>query len=83
VAEREEISRGVALGEPATVIAGRLCRSTATSFNAATSSSLCPEPRCSIRREPRREDHTTWTALAPEDVRTVRTYATAAGYEHG
>src|SRR6185312_7089472 len=57
-------------------------RSAATVFNAATSSSLRAEPRCSLRREPRRENHTTWTAVAPELVRTVRTYATTAGYGH-
>jgi hypothetical protein len=57
-------------------------RSAATSFSAATSSSLWAEPRCSICRDPRREDHTTWTAVAPEVVRTVRTYTTAAGYGH-
>jgi hypothetical protein len=27
-------------------------------------------------RDPCREDHTTWTAVAPEAVFTVRTYAT-------
>ena len=33
-------------------------------------------PMCSISREPRREECTTCTALAPEAVFTVRTYAT-------
>jgi hypothetical protein len=27
-------------------------------------------------------DQTTWTAVAPDVIRTVRTYATAAGYGH-
>ena len=44
--------------------------------------SSCAEPRCSICRERRREDHTTCTAIAPDVVRTVRTYATSAGYGH-
>src|ERR1700756_5253012 len=35
----------------------------------------------SIRRAPRRENHTICTALAPEAVFTVRTYATPAAYE--
>jgi hypothetical protein len=30
---------------------------------------------------PAREDHTTWTAVAPDEVFTVRTYATARDYE--
>jgi len=28
---------------------------------------------CSMFRDPRREDHTTWTAIAPDAVFTVRT----------
>jgi len=36
--------------------------------------------RCSTEREPLRQDHTTWTAVAPEQVFTVRTYATRAAY---
>ena len=35
---------------------------------------------CSIERDPRRDDHTTCTAVAPELVFTVRTYATQAPY---
>jgi len=35
-----------------------------------------------MSREPRRQDHTTCTAVAPDAVRTVRTYATDAGYGH-
>ena len=37
--------------------------------------SSCAEPRCSISRDPRRDDHTTCTAVAPDTVFTVRTYA--------
>jgi hypothetical protein len=29
---------------------------------------------CSISREPRRDEYTIWTAVAPEAVFTVRTY---------
>ena len=32
-------------------------------------------------RDPRREDHTIWTAVAPDAVFTVRTYATRRDYE--
>jgi hypothetical protein len=32
-------------------------------------------------RDPRREDHTIWTAVAPDEVFTVRTYATSRDYE--
>jgi len=35
---------------------------------------------CSIERDPRRDDHTICTAVAPELVFTVRTYATTAPY---
>lgn len=31
---------------------------------------------------PRRDDQTICTAVAPDAIRTVRTYATAAGYGH-
>jgi hypothetical protein len=31
------------------------------------------EPKCSILRDPRRDDHTICTAVAPEEVFTVRT----------
>ena len=33
-----------------------------------------------MERDPRREDHTICTAVAPELVLTVRTYATQAPY---
>jgi hypothetical protein len=33
-------------------------------------------PMCSMSREPRREEYTICTAVAPEAVFTVRTYAT-------
>lgn len=48
-------------------------RSAAAAFSAASSASSWAEPRCSIDRDPRREDHTTCTAVAPEAVFTVRT----------
>jgi hypothetical protein len=35
---------------------------------------------CSMRREPRRDDHTTCTAVAPDFVLTVRTYGTGPLY---
>jgi hypothetical protein len=36
---------------------------------------------CSISRDPRRDDHTTWTAVAPDFVFTVRPYGTRSAYE--
>jgi hypothetical protein len=39
-----------------------------------TSAPLCADPRCSISRDPRREEYTICTAVAPEDVLTLRTY---------
>jgi hypothetical protein len=48
------------------------CR--AAAFSNSTSASLWAEPRWSISREPRREESTICTAVAPEDVFTVRTY---------
>ena len=48
-------------------------RCSAAAFSAANSASSWAEPRCSIYREPRREDHTICTAVAPEEVFTVRT----------
>ena len=35
---------------------------------ARCSASSCAEPMCSMFRDPRREDHTTWTAVAPDAV---------------
>ena len=35
---------------------------------------------CSMLRDPRRDDHTAWTATTPE-VFTARTYATSRDYE--
>ena len=52
-------------------------RAAAAVFNAAMSTSSCAEAMCSIEREPRRQDHTTFTAVAPEAVCTVRTNATS------
>jgi hypothetical protein len=51
---------------------GRQPASAAT-FSASTSWSSGAEPRCSMFRDPRRDDHTIWTAVAPEAVFTVRT----------
>jgi hypothetical protein len=45
-------------------------------FNTSTSASVWADPKCSISRDPRRDFRTTWTATAPDEVRTVRTYAT-------
>jgi hypothetical protein len=53
----------------------------AAAFSAATPASSWAEPRCSILRDPRRVDHTICTAVAPEVVFTVSTYATNAPYE--
>ena len=50
------------------------CR--AAAFSASSSASSWAEPMCPMFRDPRREDHTTWTAVAPDAVVTVRTYAT-------
>src|SRR6185503_2485712 len=66
-----EIQSALAFGQP-------LARG---SLSASTSPSSWAEPRCSIWREPRRVDHTICTAVAPEEVFTVRTYATNAPYE--
>lgn len=55
------------------------CRATALcSFRSA---SVCADPMCSMSREPRRCECTICTALAPEAVSTVRTYATAGTKE--
>jgi hypothetical protein len=50
-------------------------------LSASSSASSWADPKCSIRREPRRVDHTICTAIAPEAVFTVRTYAITAPYE--
>jgi hypothetical protein len=55
-------------------------RSAAAVFKAANSTSSCGDPMCSIEREPMRQDHTICTAVAPDEVFTVRTYATRAAY---
>jgi len=39
------------------------------------------EPTCSIARDPRLDDQTIWTAIAPDTVFTVHTWATAASYD--
>ncbi len=48
-------------------------RAAAAALRAANSTSSWAEPMCSIERDPLRQDHTTCTAVAPEDVFTVRT----------
>jgi hypothetical protein len=50
--------------------ASRRC---ATAFSAASSSSSCADPMCSISREPRRDECTICTAVAPDAVLTMRT----------
>ena len=47
------------------------CR--AAALSASSYASSWAEPRCSMVREPRREENTIWTAIAPEAVFTVRT----------
>lgn len=44
----------------------------AATLRASTSPSSWAEPKCSIWREPRRVDHTICTAVAPDEVFTVR-----------
>lgn len=52
-----------------------------TVCRASSSASSWADPRCSISRAPRREDHTTCTAVAPDVVLTVRMYGTRPLYE--
>jgi hypothetical protein len=47
-------------------------------FSTATSAPSLAQPRCSTARDPRRENHTTYTAVAPKAVFTMRTLATRA-----
>jgi hypothetical protein len=64
-----------------TLIAGdhaASCEAAAAAFKTANSALSWAEPRCSIERDPRRDDHTICTAVAPELVLTVRRYATTA-----
>ena len=56
-------------------------RCCAAAFSDSSSASSCADPRCSISRDPRREDHTTCTAVAPDDAFTVRIYGTRPLYE--
>ena len=55
-------------------------RAAAAVFNAANSTSSWAEPMCSIEREPRLQDQTICTAVAPQAVFTVRTKATSTAY---
>jgi hypothetical protein len=59
-------------------LAAGVATSRAAAFSNSTSASLWAEPRWSISREPRREEYTICTALAPEDVFTVRAYGSPA-----
>src|SRR5690606_34251782 len=43
-----------------------------TPLRASNSCSSCADPRCSILRDPRRDEYTICTAVAPEAVFTVR-----------
>ena len=65
----------------AELLSGHLDDAAAADFNTANPASSRAEPRCSIERDPRRDDHTICTAVAPELVFSVRTYATNAPYE--
>jgi hypothetical protein len=49
-------------------------------FNAVNWAPSWAEPMCSIERDPRRDAYTICTAVAPELVFTVHTYATTAPY---
>jgi hypothetical protein len=51
-------------------------RCLAAAFSASISASSCAEPMCPMFRDPRRQEHTTWTAVTPDAVFTVRTHAT-------
>lgn len=53
---------------------GAAIRCCTAAFSASSSASWCADPRCPIARDPRREDHTTYTAVAPDVVFTVRMY---------
>jgi hypothetical protein len=56
---------------------GCASRCRAALLSASSSCSPCAEPTCSIRRAaPRRAEYTICTAVAPDAVFTVRTYAT-------
>jgi len=55
-------------------------RCAAAAFSASSTASVCAEPMCSRLRDPRREEYTICTAVAPEAVFTVRTYATKRPY---
>jgi hypothetical protein len=58
-------------------------RCCAAAFSASSSASPCADPRCSISRDPLRDDHTTCTAVAPDVVFTVRMYGTRPPYGPG
>ena len=56
------------------------CR--AAAFSVSSPASSCAKPRCSISREPRRDEYTICTAVAPNFVFTVLTYGTKPLYGH-
>ena len=56
-------------------------RPRAAAFSASSSPSSCAEPMRPMFRDPRREDHTIRTAIAPDEVFTVRRYATRRACE--
>jgi len=61
--------------------AARRCR--AAAFSNSTCAPSCADPRCSISRDPQWEEYTICTAVAPDDVFTVRTYGdTRQPYGH-
>ncbi|PXW99593.1 hypothetical protein C8E89_14016 [Mycolicibacterium moriokaense] len=59
----------------------RPSRCRAAALSASNSDLSLADLMCSMLREPRRDNHTAYTAVAPELVFTVRTYATTAPYE--
>ncbi len=56
-------------------------RCLATALSASHAASSCAEPMCSMSRDPRREECTICTALAPDAVFTVCAYATRDSLE--
>jgi hypothetical protein len=65
----ETLSRDIS--EKGASVCGR-----AGAFSSSTCASSWADPRCSISREPRCEEYTICTAVAPDAVFTVRTYGT-------
>jgi len=61
---------------PPSCRAGR-SRSRAAVFKTSSLASSCADPMCSMSRDPRRDEQTIWTAVAPDAAFTVRGYADA------